>query len=72
MWVFFFGLDERTRTDSSATCRWHVADASANTGGYNYFLSPAKENVNRVLYRPPGEAAVWYILPEIAGLTETL
>ena len=27
----------RTRTHSSATCRWHVAATSANTGGFLYF-----------------------------------
>ena len=30
---------EWTRTHLYATCRWHVAATSANTGGYNYFLS---------------------------------
>ena len=55
------------RTHRNATCRWHVASTSANTGRYNNFLSLVKENAYRI-HHPLSPAThylpLFYMLPD--------
>jgi len=48
LFVFRYGIRDRTRTHSSGTVRGTVPATSANTGGYNDC---------RVLYRPPQKSS---------------
>jgi len=43
--LVWWRMDGEIRTHSSATVRWTVASTSANTGRYNYFLSPMRKKM---------------------------
>jgi len=47
--VSIFLMERRDLNDRIATCRWHVAATSANTGGYHNFRPFPGENANKSL-----------------------
>ena len=68
--VIFIGGD-RTRTYPIATCRWHVAATSANTGGFLYFRLRRKCKSSPVVSNNTTFQVVLFLLAEI-GLEQIL